>query len=886
MFCMNCGTQLPEDAKFCFKCGANVQKISSEKDKVTGATLSDKVLPKPTITLHIGKWELKYPESIKTYVDSYTFFADLANSETDKFEQYYKNAGISCIEDVLDKGVSIFITQIQGVLQIAFNRLLKFGVDTLTPSMYLDVIVGYYNPEVVFQPFQKSADAIFDFASRLANMRDAEKMMRGKWVGGGFGIKSAIKGAVKAGVLNIGTSALRGIGDTVTNVSDKAKLDQIRAAAFPNDTCKRLADGIFSFVIAIHDAEMTVLIQNGLVEKITFDAGKEKIQLSNRVNSINGQNMEPLYQAAIAALQADPFDLEIYKTVYNVARVADKINNDFTGMVSDLFAFSEFFGLLKYCKKIFTEIDTKVAKSTLERLAAHPDTIEQNFNDYVETVQMLKEQNPYFNADEAIDAGKQYRDKIANAYKQVNQELVQEKNFKTHYANLMSMIQRGDIPAIWSLAKNEDSLAQYALMEYYEKEVLRDAINKGDIREFDTVIRSICETYNGSDVFTQFLTNHLTYTMYSRDRRSTYRVNAALNAIEKLSDSGNCVSVMAFVGYFLTSSNKEYDEEGIKNIMGAVERLHPLALAWYGSYLLEGSHGVKTDKRLATYYLGLAVYANQGYALKLNEKYHLDLMTYQADLESQKEDLEYCIYDEQQYFIRSNSGIILTQIPKPLVEKYKDRFKASPKDIIMTDGTELETTNNLLYTRKSFQIPPLEKIYFVVAANLFGHFKENMQGLAVGSNGIYTNGGAFSFKGLMPWDKFGKSKIYVKNGLKIGDLAIITPLDKMLEAFFKDLYKIFEADMGQKNRPAAIKSNVENQQTPIASQNLKPVEVEEEGSISAGIVCPSCRKLNKAGKRFCSQCGTSLSPDQLCPQCGAKLRPGKKFCSGCGAKIE
>ena len=898
MFCMNCGTQLPEGAKFCFKCGTDMNQFFAGDSKEKGDTsLKAETIQdtprKETVTLNIGNWKVEYPESIKTYIESYSFYADLAGNESRKFEQYYKNAGINCLEDVLDKGASIFATQIQAILEISFNRLLKFGVDTLTPSMYWDIIFTYNNPDEVFQPFQKSADAIIEFASRLANMRDAERMMRGKWVGGGFGIKGAIKGAIKAGVMNMGTNALRGIGDTITNASDKAKLNKIRAAAFPTDTSKQLSNGIFDFVLAIHDAEMSVLVQNGLVVKITFDATKEKIQLTNRIHSVSGENLESLYQAAVAALHADPFDLDVYKEIYSVARVASKLSSEDTNMVHDLFAFAEFFGVLKYCQKIFTEIDVKALKNTLERLASHPDTMEQNFSEYTTMLQALKEQNPYLDAGQALSMGEDYRDKIVSAYKQVNQELEQEQNFKAHYAELVSMIKSGDISTIWSLSKKQDALAQYVLTEYYRKEVLGDAIDKGDIREFDAVIRSILETNSSSDIFTQFLINDLSYSMYILDRRSDYKVNVALDAIERLSNTSDCISVMAFAGYFLTAGNKEYNEEGIKKLKYAAEKLHPLAMAWYGSYLLEGSHGIKADKRLAIYYLGMAVYANQGYALKLNDKYSLDLITYQADLESRETDSTQYIYDEQQYFVQTNNGTILMQIPKPLVEKYKDRFKTSPKDIIMFGGIELETTKDLLYARKAFQIPPQEKVYFAMAANLFGHFKENMQGLAIGSNGIYTNGGAFSFKGLMSWEKFGKAKIYVQNGLKIGNITVITPLEKMLEAFFKDLHKIYEADMNPNTVRKITRTEAQSPQVDLNTSKLglpqpkeaSPVREKNVSTVSDGVICPSCKKINKAGKRFCTQCGASLGLDQLCKQCGAKLRPGKKFCSGCGAKI-
>jgi class 3 adenylate cyclase/tetratricopeptide (TPR) repeat protein len=45
--------------------------------------------------------------------------------------------------------------------------------------------------------------------------------------------------------------------------------------------------------------------------------------------------------------------------------------------------------------------------------------------------------------------------------------------------------------------------------------------------------------------------------------------------------------------------------------------------------------------------------------------------------------------------------------------------------------------------------------------------------------------------------------------------------------------------------------------------------------------CPSCQSENRAGVRFCEECGSPLAP--RCAQCGAEILPGKRFCGACGA---
>ncbi len=50
------------------------------------------------------------------------------------------------------------------------------------------------------------------------------------------------------------------------------------------------------------------------------------------------------------------------------------------------------------------------------------------------------------------------------------------------------------------------------------------------------------------------------------------------------------------------------------------------------------------------------------------------------------------------------------------------------------------------------------------------------------------------------------------------------------------------------------------------------------------VTCPVCAAENRAGMRFCGQCGASLS--LLCRACGAANDPGQLFCGQCGTKLE
>src|SRR6266446_4740864 len=47
--------------------------------------------------------------------------------------------------------------------------------------------------------------------------------------------------------------------------------------------------------------------------------------------------------------------------------------------------------------------------------------------------------------------------------------------------------------------------------------------------------------------------------------------------------------------------------------------------------------------------------------------------------------------------------------------------------------------------------------------------------------------------------------------------------------------------------------------------------------------CPHCQSENRAGRRFCAECGTPLALP--CAACGFVNEPGEKFCGGCGTSL-
>ncbi len=47
--------------------------------------------------------------------------------------------------------------------------------------------------------------------------------------------------------------------------------------------------------------------------------------------------------------------------------------------------------------------------------------------------------------------------------------------------------------------------------------------------------------------------------------------------------------------------------------------------------------------------------------------------------------------------------------------------------------------------------------------------------------------------------------------------------------------------------------------------------------------CPECETENRAGRKFCAECGAKLG--WLCPECDFENEADERFCGGCGKAL-
>lgn len=70
----------------------------------------------------------------------------------------------------------------------------------------------------------------------------------------------------------------------------------------------------------------------------------------------------------------------------------------------------------------------------------------------------------------------------------------------------------------------------------------------------------------------------------------------------------------------------------------------------------------------------------------------------------------------------------------------------------------------------------------------------------------------------------------------------------------------------------------------ISDADILAIE-RKRNEIGVGATCGACGKLNVAGAKFCSECGSALT-DLFCPKCGRKVSSDTNFCPQCGKRLK
>lgn len=215
----------------------------------------------------------------------------------EKFSEIGLEDGASIIVEAMDYAVDILIKNNISMYDIEYFQE-KFG-------------------ERIISDWQNSFDEVNDQylqiilnTEQLDNYRRSRRQNRSRWVGGGFGIRGALKGATKAGTLNLATGAVHGTINGIAKIGSSVVEAGKKGLLYSNKENKEiLVAGIENSVFYIHEV-LTELL--GVKRKISVNDKKQANAIYNNLPKFNEVTRE---ENIVKIFALDPYNYGVYKYI-------------------------------------------------------------------------------------------------------------------------------------------------------------------------------------------------------------------------------------------------------------------------------------------------------------------------------------------------------------------------------------------------------------------------------------------------------------------------------------------------------------------------------------------------------------------------------------------
>lgn len=380
MFCMNCGTKLPDHAKFCFNCGARVPDGLGDKGTAPAASegqvpvapspaasaAEPSIEPRPDIPgshfMVLGKYPVELPRATAIYNQLWAPFnregtriAVLARHEIRKhLKEHVVENPVEFSAQVLAYCMSVC----DPLFEQAVDLLIDHDIDYVTKKDLWDRLDDSVKSTDLVKAMLADKAAIEDYEKDLAVEKQADKA---SWRGGGFGITGAITGTIKASMMNTAQDALSSLGRSITGNSYSDRLERFirdRSAQrnYPAMACDFISTVCrFDLFAEVHQ----LLVAECDVPKAVFDTDKADSRRKNLLDRFaNGKigedevlkglcscleitgNTLPVYEALLELepsaardvfhiAEAEGEELELAKSVWQAYMNDKKVGENF-----------------------------------------------------------------------------------------------------------------------------------------------------------------------------------------------------------------------------------------------------------------------------------------------------------------------------------------------------------------------------------------------------------------------------------------------------------------------------------------------------------------------------------------------------------------------------
>ncbi len=383
-FCPECGARLPEGFKFCGQCGTQISAFEIEQE----AARQHDTAPVPNVeqpqtapkhVIKIDKYQLRVEETVIAYNELRTKFVNYAEHCASAFEAYYTDH-VKDFEGLYDKALPKAFEHAASAIVFATSTLQDYGLPTLKEEDFLLYAEDSIHLDRDLREYADISDAILELTEQLSSYRAAQRSQSSRWQGGGFGLKGAISGALMAGALNLGTQAVRGVGNAIVDSADRTRLKKVCAEIYESRDHKQfISEKLYNYCVDLFEPAGRLLEDTGLLLPPPFDIGagigpmSEAFDLVNGKQEISRANCERAIELTLQGMPCNPYFLLSYLTLYQVPLIQNKeivklarffgVEREFSAKVREYEAQTITMEFDPLPARTLEEIDAKLAKA-------------------------------------------------------------------------------------------------------------------------------------------------------------------------------------------------------------------------------------------------------------------------------------------------------------------------------------------------------------------------------------------------------------------------------------------------------------------------------------------------------------------------------------------
>ncbi len=426
--------------------------------------------------------------------------------------------------------------------------------------------------EFAWAPIYATAEEFGDLQGVLAERRKAMHIERtSQWVGGGFGFSGAIKGKIKADILNAGASAINS-GRNMVQKAIQAGIDRSNINKLKKEikNSSELKNAVFC------EIKQYFIDWNKVLSAIFIGDSKKFEKVGFDTADMVKKQIMPSYSEAFDILNSNPYNVLAYISIYQ--------EKPQTGAV--LSEIARFCGIEGTVLPRFQTVDKiRFDNGDLNLHSIGFDTDETELRKIKETLIELERNNPAYTLD------------LPDLK---NNKTIEEQRYHRRVDELLALSHIENAKQTVTDAFNNHSWGEAVNLLAQKND---DAINNLLFYKLTYILKqkgskAVISALNGTlpTLVADILIIH-----WHKENPSKYE-----NMLQTVIKMGH-VFPIAYYGERCYLNSDKLKDEGVKKLLYAAEKNCALALMYVGRFYKNGSNGIYRDSETAKSYLNVAV---------------------------------------------------------------------------------------------------------------------------------------------------------------------------------------------------------------------------------------------------------------------------------------